>query len=46
MCTYFFLVFRVFLETDRFKCDVCAVPNMVIEMYDIMFEMDNKGEMP
>ncbi len=33
-----------FVETDRFKCDVCDISNMVIEMYNIMFEMNNRGE--
>jgi len=31
------------MEIDRFKCDVCAVPNMVIDMYNIMFEVNNRG---
>jgi len=35
-----------FIETDRFKCDVCAISNMMIDMYNIMFEMNNRGETP
>jgi hypothetical protein len=40
MCAY---NFSLFLETDRFKCGVCAVSNMVIDIYNIKFEMNNKG---
>lgn len=41
-----FLCLSCFLETDRFKCGVCDVSNMVLDMYNIMFEMNNRGETP
>jgi len=31
------------LEIDRFKCRMCDISNMMIEMYNNMFEMNNRG---
>jgi hypothetical protein len=30
-------------ESDRFKYKMCFISNTMIEMYNIMFEMDNRG---
>jgi len=30
-------------ESDRFKYEMCGISNTVIEIYNIMFEMDNGG---
>jgi len=43
-CAHIFSLSFLFLEIDRVKYDMCDITNMVIDLYNIMFEINNRGE--